>query len=61
VRSWRKDERGWVTVSAAVGEGAPAEAAALAGGINAKAAPWAFALTELDWGTFSTPLSAIVE
>ena len=61
VRSWRKDERGWVTVSAAVAEGATAEAAALAGEINAKAAPWAFALTELDWGTFSTPLAAIAE
>jgi hypothetical protein len=61
VRSWRKDERGWVTVSAAVAEGASAEAAILAGEINAKAAPWAFALTELDWGTFSTPLAAIAE
>ena len=59
VRSWRKDERGWVTVSAAVAEGASAEAAALAGDINARAAPWAFALSELDWGTFSTPLDAV--
>jgi len=59
VRSWRKDERGWVTVSAAVVEGASPEAAALAGEINARAAPWAFALSELDWGTFSTPLDAI--
>jgi hypothetical protein len=59
VRSWRKDERGWVTVGAAVAEGASADAAALAGEINARAAPWAFALSELDWGTFATPLEAI--
>ena len=59
VRSWRKDERGWVTLSAAVAEGASAEAVTLAGQINARAVPWAFALTELDWGTFSTPLEAI--
>lgn len=61
VRSWRLDGRGWVTVSAATGEGADAAAVMRVGEINAKAAPWAFALTELDWGTFSTPLSAIVE
>lgn len=59
VRSWRKDDQGWVTVSAALAEGASPEATALAGGINARAAPWAFALSELDWGTFSTPLNAI--
>jgi len=59
VRSWRKDERGWVTLSAAVAEGASPAATALADGINARAAPWAFALSELDWGTFSTPLNAI--
>lgn len=61
VRSWRVDERGWVTVSAATGEGASEAAMARAADINAKAAPWAFAMTELDWGTFSTPLDAIVE
>lgn len=59
VRSWRKDDRGWVTLSAAVAEGASPEASALADAINARAAPWAFALSELDWGTFSTPLDAI--
>ena len=61
VRSWRKDERGWVTVSAAVAEGASVEATALVSEINARCSPWAFALTELDWGTFSTPLEAIAE
>ena len=59
VRCWRVNDRGWVTVSAAVGEGAPEAAVAQAGAINAKAAPWAFALTELDWGAFATPLAAI--
>jgi len=59
VRCWRAKDRGWVTVSAAVGEGAPEAAVAQAGAINAKAAPWAFALTELDWGAFATPLAAI--
>lgn len=61
VRSWRAKERGWVTVSAATMEGAAASALKLAADINAKAAPWAFGLSELDWGTFSTPLSAIAE
>ena len=59
VRSWRKDNQGWVTLSAAVAEDASPEAAALAEAINTRAAPWAFALSELDWGTFSTPLDAI--
>ena len=54
-------DRGWVTISAATGEGASQEALAQAAAINAKAAPWAFALTELDWGGFSTPLSALVD
>lgn len=61
VRSWRAKERGWVTVSAATMEGAGPGALKLAADINAKAAPWAFGLSELDWGTFSTPLSAIAE
>jgi len=60
-RAWRAGERGWVTISAAVAEGAGAEAAARAGEINLKAAPWAFALTELDWGAFAAPLGAIAE
>lgn len=59
VRCWRARDRGWVTVSAAVGEGAPAEAVSQAEAINARAAPWALALTELDWGAFATPLTAI--
>ena len=59
VRCWRVKDRGWVTVSAAVGEGAPEAAVAQAAAINTKAAPWAFALTELDWGGFATPLAAI--
>jgi hypothetical protein len=58
-RCWRARDRGWVTVSAAVGEGAPAEAVAQAEAINASTAPWAFALSELDWGAFATPLTAI--
>ena len=31
------------------------------GAINAKAGPWAFALTDLDWEGFSTPLSALAD
>ena len=29
--------------------------------INARSAGWAFALSEIDWGTLTTPLSALVE
>lgn len=61
VRSWKQEDRGWVTISAATGEGAPTEAVNQAAAINAKAAPWAFALTELDWNGFSTPLSELVD
>lgn len=61
VRSWKNDERGWVTLSAATAEDAAPAAIAQAGDINAKAAPWAFALTELDWGEFSMPLNALVD
>jgi Domain of unknown function (DUF4340) len=51
----------WVTISAAIGEKATAEAAVAASRINARAGGWAFGLTELDWNTFSTPLAALVE
>jgi len=61
VRSWRANGRGWVTVSAATMEGASEAAQKLAADINTRAAPWAFGLNELDWGAYSTPLSAIVE
>lgn len=61
VRSWRKDDHGWITISAATTDGAPPEAVEQANAINMKAAPWAFALTELDWGGFSTPLAAIAD
>lgn len=61
VRCWRVHDRGWVTISAASAEGAPPEAAKTAQAINDKTAPWAFALTELDWGAFATPLNAIAE
>lgn len=61
VRSWKQDARGWVTISAAVAEGAPPEAMDQAMTINTKAAPWAFALTDLDWDGFSTPLAAIAD
>jgi hypothetical protein len=61
VQCWRKEDRGWVTISAATGENAPPEAVAQASAINMRAAPWAFALTELDWNGFSPPLSAIVD
>lgn len=61
VQSWRSDGRGWVTVGAATGEGATAEARAEAETINARANGWAFALTELDWGAFATPLAVLVE
>jgi hypothetical protein len=61
VQAWRSGESGWVTVGAATGEGATAEARADAEAINARAAGWAFAMTELDWGAFATPLAALVE
>ena len=60
-RSWKNDDRGWITISAAAGETAAPEAVEQAAAINIKAAPWAFALTELDWDGFSTPLAAIAE
>jgi hypothetical protein len=61
VQSWKQGDRGWVTISAATGEDAPPGAVKEAGVINARAAPWAFALTDLDWSGFSTPLSALVD
>jgi hypothetical protein len=60
-RSWKKNDRGWVTISAATTDAATPGAVAQAEAINTKAAPWAFALTELDWGGFSTPLAAIAD
>jgi hypothetical protein len=60
-QSWRSGERGWVTIGAAAAENAPTEAVAEAQAINARAAGWAFALSDLDWGTLTTPLSALVE
>lgn len=60
-RSWRKDARGWVTISAATTDGATPEAVEQANAINTRAAPWAFGLTELDWGTFSLPLAEIAD
>ena len=61
VRSWRAKDRGWVTVSAATAEDATPAAQQMAADINARAAPWAFGLNELDWGAYSTPLGAITE
>lgn len=61
VRSWRAKEAGWVTVSAATMEGADEAALTFAADLNARAAPWAFGLNELDWGAYATPLNAIVE
>lgn len=60
-RSWKKDERGWITISAATTDAATPQATEQANAINTRAAPWAFALTELDWGSFSTPLAAIAD
>ena len=60
-RSWKKDERGWITISAATTDAATPEAIEQTNVINTRAAPWAFALTELDWGSFSTPLAAIAD
>ncbi len=60
-RSWKKDNRGWITISAATADGATPQAVEQANAINLRAAPWAFALTELDWGSFSTPLTAIAD
>lgn len=61
VQAWRSGDRGWVTIGAATGEGATPETKADAEAINARAAGWAFGLTELDWGAFATPLAALVE
>lgn len=61
VRCWRVKDHGWVTVSAATAEGASPEAMTLAQTINARTAQWAFALTELDWGAFATPLNVLAE
>jgi Domain of unknown function (DUF4340) len=61
VRCWRVNDQGWVTVSAATAEGAAPAAMAQAATINTATAPWAFALTELDWGAFTTPLDVISE
>ncbi len=61
VRSWRANDASWVTVSAATMEGAGEAALMLAADINARAAPWAFGLNELDWGAYSTPLNAITQ
>lgn len=60
-RSWRHADRGWITISAATTDAATPQAAEQANAINMRAAPWAFALTELDWGSFSTPLAAIAD
>lgn len=60
-RSWKKDNRGWITISAATTDAATPQAAEQANAINMRAALWAFALTELDWGSFSTPLAAIAD
>ena len=61
LHSWRADGRYWVTVGAASDERASPEAIAAANAINQRAAGWAFAFTELDWKSFSLPLSELVE
>jgi hypothetical protein len=61
LQGWRKDDRGWVTVGAAAAENATPQAVAEAQAINTRAAGWAFALSELDWRTLTTPLAALVE
>lgn len=61
VQGWRSGERGWVTIGAAAAENAPDAAIAEAQAINARAAGWAFALSELDWKTLTTPLAELVE
>jgi hypothetical protein len=61
LQGWRKDDRGWATVGAAAAENATPQAIAEAQAINTRAAGWAFALSELDWGTLTTPLAALVE
>jgi hypothetical protein len=60
-QGWRSGERGWVTIGAAAAENASAEAVAAAQAINVRAAGWAFALSELDWKTLTTPLAELVE
>lgn len=60
-QGWRPGERGWVTIGAAAAENASAAAVAEVEAINARAAGWAFALSELDWRTLTTPLAELVE
>jgi hypothetical protein len=61
VQAWKSGDKRWVTLSAAVSDRATPEAAVLASRINSRAAGWAFGLSELDWNTFTTPLSALAE
>jgi Domain of unknown function (DUF4340) len=61
VQGWRSGERAWVTIGAAAAENAKPEAIAQAQAINARAVGWAFALSQLDWDTLTTPLAALVE
>lgn len=55
---WR--EQGWLVVTpvAAPGAGQSAEAAAAA--IAARTNGWAFAMTESDWGAYTTPLDTLL-
>ncbi len=59
IHSWRASDRHWVTIGAAAGEDASPEAVAEAHAINARAAGWAFGLTELDWQPYSLPLDEL--
>lgn len=60
-QGWRAEDRGWMTIGAAAAENATPEAVSVAQAINARAAGWAFAMTEVDWGVLTTPLAVLVE
>lgn len=51
----------WARIEAGVAPGASSGATAEAAAINARAAPWAFGLSEADAAALTTPLSAIAD
>lgn len=51
----------WITLEARTLADATPDAVTKAAEANARAAGWAFGLSEIDWTTFATPLAAIVQ
>ncbi len=55
----RGADRGWVRLAASVEDGADDVARAQAAALMQRAAPWAFGLSELEWGALATPLEQL--